>query len=82
MAGQKTTRGALNKLEKVWATSNNSRRTKRSLYKSLVKKALMCGSKIWKMKKSDKQKVYTFKKQVLKLNSQDTMARQNRKKGS
>jgi len=58
--------GAFHKLRKVWNTQNIGRKTKTTLYKTLVLSVLMYGSETWKLTKEEERKIDTFQSKCLR----------------
>ena len=56
----------MKKLGNIWKTSNISRRTKASLFKSLVLSVLLYGSETWKLTKGEEEKLDIFQTKCLR----------------
>ena len=72
-------RGAFVKLNRVWNSSNVSRKTKIRLYKTLVKPVLTYGCETWKMmNEGDAKKIDVFQnrclRRIMKIKWQDKIS--------
>ena len=54
------------KLRKVWASSQNRRKTKIRIYKSNVMSVLLYGAECWKVNQNDGQRLNTFHNRCLR----------------
>ena len=59
-------RRAFQRLGKVWAVRGIGRRTKISLFKTLIRPVLLYGCETWKITKADEQKLNSFQCQCLR----------------
>ena len=58
--------GAFQRLGKVWSTRSLGRKTKFSLFKTLVLSVLMYGCETWKLTKKEEKKLDTFQNKCLR----------------
>ena len=54
------------KLNKVWSSSNVTRKTKIRLYKTLVKPVLLCGCETRKMNQDEAKRIDVFQNRCLR----------------
>ena len=58
--------GQMKKLRKIWKTSNISRKTKATIFKSLVVSVLLYGCETWKLTKGEEDKLDVFQTKCLR----------------